>query len=234
MINNKKISLIIPCKNEEKALSAMLKKAPSCVDEIIIVDNNSIDKTGLIGKSFNAKVIKENREINGVGYGFSHKRGLEEATGDIIIAMDGDDTYPITKIEEVVSYMEKVNADFVSCSRFPLSNRKAVSFIRQLGIKILNLEVLILYKYRIKDILSGMWVLRKNCVKKLSLQNGDWNLSPEIKLSALKNPDIVFSECHIDHKIRENERSKQRLFKTGLSHLFYILKRRMTVDRINH
>ena len=126
--------------------------------------------------------------------------------------------------------MEKSGADFVSCSRFPLAENRAISRTRQLGIKILNLQVSLLYGYQIKDILSGMWAMRSDAMKKIKVAKGDWNFSPEIKLAALMHPQVHFSEYHIAHAVRLNGLSKQNIWKTGLDHLMYIIGRRMTID----
>lgn len=230
MLNNKTISVIIPCKNEDASLYSMLSKMPSYVDEVIVIDNNSTDNTAFIAKTFGAKVFTEKRNIDGVGYGFAHLTGIKKAKGDILVALDGDDTYPIGKIKEIVSYMEKSGTDFVSCSRFPLSNSKAISPLRRLGIRILNLQVSVLYRYKVRDILSGMWVVRRETVKKMNLSNGEWNFSPEIKLSAITNADINFSEFHISHDVRLNGLSKQNIWKTGTNHLLYIVNRRISTD----
>ena len=59
---------------------------------------------------------------------------------------------------------------------------------------------------------------------------GDWNLSPEVKISAITNKDVRFSEYHINHFEREKEPSKQAIWKTGVSHFKYIAFRRFTED----
>jgi glycosyltransferase involved in cell wall biosynthesis len=230
MLNRNKISLLIPCKNEEAALYSMLQKVPQYVDEVIVIDNGSSDNTGAVAKRFGARVLREDRNVDGVGYGFAHQTGMAAATGDIIIAMDGDNTYPIESIEEIITYMENSHSDFVSCARFPLADSKAISGTRQLGVRILNLQVSLLYGYQIKDILSGMWAMKRECVDKLDVKNGEWNFSPEIKLAALTHPEIHFSEYHINHAVRLNGLSKQNIWKTGFNHLLYIVIRRFTVD----
>ncbi|MEK7166722.1 MAG: glycosyltransferase family 2 protein [Patescibacteria group bacterium] len=232
MINGKRITLVVPCRNEEKIIAAFLRKVPRCVDEILIVDNNSNDKTAEVAQktSTRVRIIHENRTQNGIGYGYAHMAGLADATGDYIVAMDGDDTYPLNAIKIVVRKMQSEHWNFISCNRLPLRNPKAISKTRQLGIKILNTEISLLYGYPIKDILTGMWVVQKEVVHELNLTEGDWNLSPEIKLAALANPRIRFTEYHIHHFEREYEPSKQQIFKTGFAHLAYIAKRRLTND----
>lgn len=232
MIDKKRITLVVPCRNEEKIIAAFIKKVPFYVDEILIVDNGSTDNTAEVAKSAGkrVRVIRETRTLKGIGYGFAHMRGLEEANGDYIVAMDGDDTYPLNAIKTVVRKMQREHWNFVSCNRLPLRNPKAISKTRQLGIKVLNWEIALLYGYPMKDILTGMWIVQKEIVHELKLKEGDWNLSPEIKLAALANPRIRFTEYHIDHFERAHEPSKQQIFKTGFAHLAYIAKRQMTQD----
>lgn len=230
MIKNKKISVVIPCRNEEKNIGLLITGMPRCVDEIIVVDNKSTDKTARVAKKTGAIVLKEKRAANGIGYGYAHQIGLEKAGGDFIAALDGDRTYPSSKIPEIINFMEKNDLDFVSCNRLPLKNKKAISPTRRLGINILNWEIRLLYGYPISDALTGMWVMRKETAKKLALKEGGWDLSLEIKLEAISSPEINFAEYHIPHFIRDGNLSKQMIWKTGFGHFKYVLKRRFTTD----
>jgi len=230
MINNKKLSLVVPCRNEAKIIGNFVKKVPACVDEVIIVDNNSTDATARLARQAGAIVIHEPRTVGGIGYGFAHMAGMMRASGDFIVAMDGDDTYPLNKIRSIVKLMEKKSWDFVSCNRLPLTNRDAISLTRQLGINILNGLVRVLYGYPMQDILTGMWVMRRVIVPRFNLSQGDWNFSPEIKLVALNTPAVSFAQYHIPHFERKYEVSKQNIFRTGWSHFWYILRRRFVTD----
>lgn len=225
MIRNKTLSLIVPCKNEEQIIGSFVRRVPQYVDEILVVDNNSTDRSVRLARKAGAHVLYEKRQIHGIGYGFAHIKGLSEATGDFIIAMDADDTYPLEEIRRIVLYMLDNQFDVVSCNRLPLKTPQAISVVRQLGIHILNTLVYLLYGYPMKDILTGMWVIRREAIKHMTLTQGDWNFSPEIKLEALTNPTIRFNEYHIDHFERIQAVSKQQLVKTGLSHVWYIINR---------
>ncbi|MGC8776268.1 MAG: glycosyltransferase, partial [Minisyncoccia bacterium] len=67
-----KISVVIPCYNEEKTISKVINSIPKEVFEIIVVDNNSNDKTSEIAKKLGAKVVKENKQ----GYGYTLLKGF--------------------------------------------------------------------------------------------------------------------------------------------------------------
>lgn len=227
MILDRKISLIIPCRNEAKGLARLLRRVPTYVDEVVVVNNLSTDRTAKVAEKLGAIVVDEDKvDSRGVGYGYSLQTGIQTATGDYLVTMDGDGTYPVEQIKEVVTYAISGKMDFVSCNRFPLENHQAISWLRKLGIGILNAEVALLYRYPIQDILSGMWVIRRNKLRNLDISEGGWNLSPEIKLAAIKSPKFRFSEYHINHARREEEGSKQRIWQTGFDHLWFIFKRR--------
>jgi glycosyltransferase involved in cell wall biosynthesis len=86
-----RITIIIPCLNEELGIGLVLDELPPFVDEAIVVDNNSTDQTADVARSRGAVVVSElNR-----GYGRAYKKGFLCATGDIIITLDGDHSYPL-------------------------------------------------------------------------------------------------------------------------------------------
>lgn len=227
MIRGKTITIVIPCKNEANIIGRCLDRIPRSIDEVIVVDNNSTDATASVAKRHGARVVKEKRTVDGIGYGFAHQTGIQKATGDYVVAMDGDDTYPVSCIPAILRYMDRNHIDIVSCNRLPLTNPRAISKTRQIGIHLLNFLVFILYGHRVKDILSGMWVGKREALQELHMTSGDWNFSPEIKLSALIHPSIVFDEYHINHFSRAKEPSKQQIWKTGIHHSLFIMKKRL-------
>lgn len=222
MLRNKHISLIIPCRNEQEALKTVLKAVPSCVDEVIVVDNLSTDNTPKVAKSYGASLILEKRSENGIGYGYAISAGINRAKGDIIVCLDGDGSYPVDNIKKIVRDLLDKNLDFISCNRSPIKLPKSRSKIRHLGVSILNFFIFLLYGYKIKDSLSGMWVFKKGIVNDLKLFEGGWNFSEEIKLSAISNSKIKFKEVSIPYKDREFNQSKLNIFSAGLNYLVFL------------
>ena len=88
------ISVVIPAYNEEQLLSKCLKSLTNqdfhLPFEIIVVDNNSRDKSNAIAQSFGVKVIKETNQ----GVVWARQKGLLQAQGEIIAQADADCYYP--------------------------------------------------------------------------------------------------------------------------------------------
>lgn len=216
----------MPCRNEAKALTGVLRQALKQVDEIIVVDNRSTDKTANVAKKLGAKVLYEQQNKDGIGYGFALRKGIREAEGDIIVCMDGDGSYPVSKIQDLVKLLDTKKLDFISCNRLPFQNALDMSAIRTVGVKMLNLFVFMLYGFKIKDSLSGMWIFRRQAINNLSLAEGGWNFSLEIKLNAITNPKVKFAEQSIPYHDRVLDSSKQNLLKTGIEHLLFLFSKR--------
>lgn len=225
MYRGKKISVCMPCRNEADHLGKVLAKVPDFVDEVVIVSNASSDDTVKVAKKLGARAFEDNRTIDGIGYGFAHITAIEQASGDIIVGADGDGTYPVEELASIIDYFLDNAINFLSCNRHPLLGDTKIPFSLRFGVWMLNTEVRLLYGKNIQDILSGMWLLDSKAKDNLNLTMGDWNLSPEIKLSAACNPSLVFDEYHIIQHRRLGS-SHQNYFKTGLSHAFWILKNR--------
>ncbi len=226
MYRNKKISLYLPCRNEAKHLDLVIGMIPKFVDEIIVVSNNSSDNTVMRARELGAQAIEDNRTYKGIGYGYAHMTGIEQATGDIIVTADADGTYPIDQLERIIDHFMDKGIQFLSCNRHPLHDETEMPFKLRLGVWILNTEARVLYGHKVKDILSGMWVMNADIRERLNLTMGDWNLSPEIKLNAIMDESIKFEEFHIKQHLRHGQ-SHQSHWKTGFSHLTWIAANRI-------
>src|SRR5215813_8942757 len=131
------ITTIIPCLNEEQGIEKVLRAMPDFVDEVIVVDNASTDRTSEVAASLGAKVIRE--EVR--GYGSSYKRGFANATGDLIITLDGDHSYPVDAISYLIEAFLHLGVDFLNESRFPVRDHHAMSFKNKIGNLVLSLAM---------------------------------------------------------------------------------------------
>ncbi|MCK4776607.1 MAG: glycosyltransferase family 2 protein [Candidatus Krumholzibacteria bacterium] len=216
-----KISVVIPCYNEEEGVRYVIDGLPECIDEVVVVDNNSTDRTAEVARSLGANVVFEKRK----GYGAAYKAGLPAATGDVIVTLDGDGTYPSEQIPELVDYLEDQNLDFISASRFPLKNPEAMNFTNKIGNNVLTIAMLLLYGTPIKDSQSGMWIFRTRVLPKLNLTSDGMPLSEEIKIEAIRAKDVAFAEYHVNYHPRVGE-VKLDKWRDGFRNLVFLVKKR--------
>src|SRR5258706_6194390 len=183
MYKDLKITVVIPCLNEEQGVEKVLRKMPEFVDEVIVVDNGSTDRTSEIARAFGAKVIREDVR----GYGRSYKTGFSQATGDVIITLDGDQSYPPDAISYLLEAFLHLDVDFLNASRFPVRDREAMSFKHKIGNLILSMAMSVLYFKWVRDSQSGMWVFRRAILSEMNLVADGMAFSEEIKIEALNS-----------------------------------------------
>lgn len=108
-----KISIVIPAYNEEKRIGECLESINNQTvrpHEIIVVDNNCVDKTAEIAKSMGARVVREKRQ------GISHARntGFNNSTGDLIVKCDADSILTSNFLHDLAILHEKELFDALS------------------------------------------------------------------------------------------------------------------------
>ena len=225
MHREKSVSVVVPTKNEEQGIAEVISSVPSLVDEVLIVDS-STDRTPEIAAQMGARVVREDRR----GYGRAYKTGLALASGDIIATMDGDLTYPIDELGRLIDYLLDNELDFVNASRFPLKERGSMKTLNAVGNRLITLAFNVIYFRRVRDALSGMWVIRTEAIPKLRVRSDNWNFSEEIKIEAISRDGVRFGECHIPYRERVGV-SKLNPFKTGFENVMFLLVKRFTMGR---
>jgi len=183
------LSVIIPTINEEDGIVSTLSEFPfgalermgfAC--EVIVVDGGSSDRTKEEAEQLRARVIVEPRN----GYGRAYKTGFSESKGDILVALDGDYSYPAAAIPTLLKIMIEEDLDFVTASRLELMEPKAMSWMHRLGNWILSVTVRLLFGVRLRDSQSGMWLIGRNVLDRILPESDGMAFSEEIKIRAFK------------------------------------------------
>lgn len=224
MYKNIKISLVIPCYNEEASIGEILKRTPSLFDEIVVVDNASTDKTSEVAKRLGAKVVFERQK----GYGQAYTAGFGAASGNIIVTMDGDNSYPIEETGRLINFLLANNFDFVSGRRFPLQEKNAMRTLNKIGNYILTLVFQLVTFRKIRDSQSGMWVFKREILKDMKLKSRGMAFSEEIKMEAILNKNIKFTEVSITYSERMGL-VKLKKWKDGLINILFLFKKRIEI-----
>lgn len=218
-----KLSVVIPCYNEEDGVREVIGRMPRSIDEIVVVDNNCTDRTAEVARSLGARVVSEKVP----GYGAAYKAGLAAATGDVIVTLDGDGTYPPEEIEGLVDTMLDRRWDFLSGCRFPLSDPRAMGFTNRFGNWVLTAGAAVLFFKPIRDSQSGMWVFRRALLERMRLTSNGMPFSEEIKLEALLR-GYRFGETHINYGARIGEVKLQK-WRDGWENLLFLVRKRFNL-----
>lgn len=160
------ISVIVPAYNEEEYIEeciGYLKKQKTTYPyEIIVVDNNSEDKTSELAQSLDVKVVKEERQ----GVSIARNTGIEESKGDILVFIDADCLAPPDHLDKIGRYFEnnpKVSA-VGGYYKFHKLNKI-------LGFFLYRLNLIYLY-FLSRRITGGVWFLMggNSAVRKTDLK----------------------------------------------------------------
>ena len=226
MYKNLTITVVIPCLNEEQGIEQVLQRIPDFVDETVVVDNGSTDRTADVARSFGAQVIREDVR----GYGRSYKRGFANAKGDVIITLDGDHSYPPDAISYLIEAFLHLDVDFLNASRFPVRDRRAMSLKHKVGNLVLSMAMSLLYFRWVRDSQSGMWVFRREILSSMDIESDSMAFSEEIKIEALKNSRIRFAEIPVQYTSRLGE-IKLNPWRDGFYNLWFLVHKRFSRRR---
>jgi GT2 family glycosyltransferase len=113
MFSGRKVSVVMPAYNEEENVGICVKEflKTGYVDEVVVADNNSSDKTANVAAKAGARVVSEKNQ----GYGFACRRALGEASGYYIILVEPDGTFDPEDILKFLAYSK--DFDFVLGTR---------------------------------------------------------------------------------------------------------------------
>jgi glycosyltransferase involved in cell wall biosynthesis len=194
MYNGHTISIVVPCLNEEHGIRALLGRIPSYIDEVVVIDNGSTDATAAVAQSLGARVVHEAQP----GYGRAYKAGIPAASSEIIITMDGDGSYPADQCELLLKPLTDGEAQFISGSRFPLTEAGSMNRLNHIGNTALTLCANILFWQHLRDSQSGMWAFPKTLYTQIVPTSNGMAFSQELKLNAIR-AGITFREVPISY-----------------------------------
>lgn len=207
-----KIAVVIPCYNEEATIAKVISDFRTELPEadVFVFDNNSSDQTAMIAKSAGVKVFSEKRQ----GKGYVMQRAFREINADILVMVDGDDTYSAGDVHRLVDPVQKDIADMTVGNRF--SDRKSgFSPSHRFGNAVFRYLLNYLFHTKFRDILSGYRVMKKDFYKNLPLMAKGFEIETELTLQSLER-DFRIIELPIRYRNRpEGSHSKINKFKDG-------------------
>jgi glycosyltransferase involved in cell wall biosynthesis len=182
-LNRDNLTVAMITRNEEQAVAKVIGDVRAAVPgaEVLVVDSSS-DRTAEVAQELGARVIKQ---FPPRGYGPAMDTALRSATGQVVVTLDCDDTYPAEQIPALARLVLEEGYDIVDGSR--LRNKpKAMPWINYLANFGFALLASALFLRRVTDLHSGMRAYRKSLIDGLRYEPRGAALPVELLLRPIK------------------------------------------------
>ncbi|PIP27122.1 MAG: glycosyl transferase [Candidatus Moranbacteria bacterium CG23_combo_of_CG06-09_8_20_14_all_39_10] len=222
----KTVSVVICAYNEEKTVGLVLKKVRQLefVDEIIIVDNGSMDNTYQVildAKENDARVkVIQVTKNKGLGYGL--KSAIQNTTGDIVVRQDADLEYDPFELYSLVEQIENGNADVVYGSRMLVrKTHKVHYFYNYLANRVLSFLNNMVTNLFLSDIETAAKAFNGKILRSINIVSNGFEIENELTIK-LKKIKCTFYEVPISYYGRTFEEGKKIRAWDGFKALYYI------------
>ena len=223
-----KLSIIIPCYNEEKTISLILNKIKNLTlvgmeKEIIVVNDGSIDNTRNILNQLADQKIKVIHHEKNLGKTPTIKTGLSQATGEFCIIQDADLEYDPEDIKILLAAAQSGNLPVVYGSR-RLKKQNSYSYLSYyLGANFITFLTNLIYQQKLTDVETCYKLIKTDLLKKLNLQSKNYIFENEVT-AKLSNLGHKIKEVPISYYPRSKKEGKKINWRHGLEALIATLK----------
>lgn len=220
-----KLSIVVPCYNENFTINKILEKINlsisleiKCEYEIIVVDDYSSDGTReILQNEFLNKRFKLILNDKNYGKGYSVRKGIEAATGEIILIQDADLEYDPSDYKKLINPIKNNIADVVIGSRFIGADEKRVLFYwHSLGNKILTTLSNIFSNLNLTDVENCYKVFRSQVIKSIKLRENRFGFEPEV-IAKIAKKNLRIYEVGVKYYGRKYSEGKKISWKDGFS-----------------
>ncbi len=228
-----KLSIIIPCYNEEKLVGAVIEKVLQTplgyeIDkEVIVVDDGSIDNTPSIldqyAKTYSTIVFCRHQKNKGKGAAV--RTGLDKATGTIVVIQDSDLEYDPNDYKRLLQPILDGHADVVYGSRFVGNGPHRVLFyFHTLGNKFLTSLSNLFTQLNLTDMETGYKMFRSEILRNITFREKRFGFEPEITAKISRIKGIRIYETGIAYYGRTYNDGKKINWKDGFRAIYCIVK----------
>lgn len=221
---HQKISIVIPAFNEEKTIEELIKGICSKINsntELIVVDDGSTDKTAKCADCNGTIILQNERNL---GYGGALIRGINHATGDIIVTIDGDAQNEPEEINRLLKPIIEGKADFVVGSRHLGTANTPIPLFKKLAERVVYYIIRFIYRTEITYSQSGFRAIKRKVLNSIMpLTEKKFAFSMDILTKAIKKGFRV-KEVPITIMARPHGNSRVNVFKDGIRIVYVLIK----------
>lgn len=207
------VAVVVPCLNEASTIEKVVADFRRAVPEarIVVVDNDSTDSSAAIARAAGAVVVREPRR----GKGFVMQAILQHAPADVVVIVDGDDTYPASEVRNLLAPMLDGRADMVVGTRLASSTGGAMRPINRLGNAVISHALNVVWGTDFSDVLSGYRALSRRALNAIALRHGGFETEVELTIRAVAQ-GLAICEVPVSYHARpRGSVSKLRPFRDG-------------------
>ena len=180
---SERVTVVIPAKDEAQNVGWVLRRLPPGIDEVILVDGNSVDDTVAVARAVRPDIVVATERAPGKGAAM--RTGLDMASGDIIVTIDADGSMDPRELDRYIRLAHDV--DLVKGSRFAGDGgTDDMSLIRWLGNAVLLGLVNLLYGAHLTDLCYGYCAVRRSALPALDLRSDGFEIETEMTVRALR------------------------------------------------
>lgn len=227
---NRKVSIVIPCYNEEKTLATCVKSVIQALGqfaelEIIIVDDCSKDNSFNIAQQLRQShpFISVYQHTVNQGKGAALRTGFQNATGDFVAVQDADLEYDPNDLRKLLKPLHEGRADVVLGSRFlATQEHNVVYFWHTMGNKLLTLFSNMFTDLHLTDMETCYKVFKREIIQSIDIQENRFGFEPEI-VAKIAHHHYRIYEMGISYDGRTYEEGKKIGWKDGFRALYCIM-----------
>ncbi len=223
------LSVVMPVYNERASVEEIVDRVLSVPMriELIAVDDASTDGSREIleklSKERGFRMLTQDRNR---GKGAAVRRGIDAATGQVIVVQDADLEYSPEEYPDLLDLIKKGKADAVFGSRF-IGRHRCFLFTHYLANLFLNLVTNVLYNTTLTDMETCFKAVRAELLKDMNLKSNRFGIEPEITAKLFKRGARVY-EVPITYEGRDYSEGKKITWRDGFPALWTLIKYRFT------
>jgi len=197
-----KTCLVIPTLNEEATIGDVVRETRAFVDEVLVVDGHSTDRTRELAEAEGARAVLDPRRGKGAALRFA----LTETDADVVVYIDADGSHEASDIPRLVAPIQAGEADLVVGCRMTGGSDELhgdlFKFTRLIGSEILTMTINYRWGVRLTDVQNGFRAIRRDVGLALGMRENRFAIEEEMVMRALRKKYRVVNVSSHEYKRR--------------------------------